>query len=230
MTVFEIRLKVFLLKDIRHQDALSVIATFIDSVLVQHQAYLQWHEINTFKMYTFNSFFPVEKEGVYKKDQVYGIIIRTIKRDLAEYLDWVLRGYADAYMKGLTSEMRIIAQKHLEQVYSITPVMIKHEEGYWNPHLSFEQYEERIKNNLLKKYREVTQAEIGSEVKLWKLFERSSKMPIAIPYKGIKMLGDKLSIFVEDTPLAQDVMYMALGAGIGEMNPRGFGFVNFRYL
>lgn len=50
--------------------------------------------------------------------------------------------------------------------------------------------------------------------------------PIIIKYKNIKLLGDKIKLYVNSDETSQEVAYMALKTGIGEMNSRGFGFVN----
>lgn len=54
--------------------------------------------------------------------------------------------------------------------------------------------------------------------------------PIAVPYKGRKLLGDKICFQAAENEQAQALLYMALGTGLGEMNARGCGFANYRYL
>ncbi len=45
--------------------------------------------------------------------------------------------------------------------------------------------------------------------------------------KDVKLLGDKVKLQVCDSPDAQLVSYLTLGYGLGEINARGCGFVNF---
>lgn len=49
-------------------------------------------------------------------------------------------------------------------------------------------------------------------------------------YKNISLLGDKISFKVSENDMAQEISNFALGVGVGEINSRGFGFVNYRWL
>lgn len=62
------------------------------------------------------------------------------------------------------------------------------------------------------------------------LLSLKNKKPISTNYKNIKLLGDKISLNISDEFLAQELAYMSLGTGLSEMNARGYGFVNFRWL
>ena len=48
--------------------------------------------------------------------------------------------------------------------------------------------------------------------------------------KNIKLLGDKVRLAVLDDEKSQEMAYLSLGVGLGEMNSRGAGFVNYRWL
>ena len=43
-------------------------------------------------------------------------------------------------------------------------------------------------------------------------------------------LGDKVRLAVLDDEKSQEMAYLSLGVGLGEMNSRGAGFVNYRWL
>ena len=49
-------------------------------------------------------------------------------------------------------------------------------------------------------------------------------------YKNVRLLGDKIRLSILDDKLSQTLAYFALGVGIGEMNSRGAGFLNYRWL
>lgn len=87
ITVFEIRLKVFLLKDIPLSKMLTAEAYFIDSVLTKDQEWLTYHETNQYKLYCMNGLFPLERDGIYKKEQIYTITIRTVEGKYKEYVN-----------------------------------------------------------------------------------------------------------------------------------------------
>ena len=73
-------------------------------------------------------------------------------------------------------------------------------------------------------------AKIDEDFDLYTMIELKNKKPIAMEYKNIKLLGDKVQIQVADNKRAQDLWYFALGVGLGEMNARGCGFLNYRWL
>ncbi|EGT4139151.1 CRISPR-associated endoribonuclease Cas6, partial [Clostridium perfringens] len=65
---------------------------------------------------------------------------------------------------------------------------------------------------------------------LFNSLEFNNKKPIAIKYKNIKILGDKLTLNISDDELSQKIAYMSIGVALGECNSRGYGFLNYRYL
>lgn len=231
MQVYEIRFKVFLLQMLKQEESLSAVASFIDGVLVQESTWEQIHRENRFKFYCHNAPYPIEEDGIYKKEQVYQIIIRSVNKELVEYLAEKLPKYDDDLMKGLICDLRILPKRHITELYSITPVIVKgSDKGYWRDSMTFEGFEERLKINLIKKYNELEQMKLEEDFMLHTRLELKNKQPIAVPYKEIKLLADKVQIQVAENPTAQKLAYMALGTGLCEMNSRGMGFVNCHFL
>ena len=69
--VYELRVKLYTLKDIPVEDMLSIESDYIDSALALSDEWLTYHENTGYKMYTFNGLFPLERSGIYKKDSIY---------------------------------------------------------------------------------------------------------------------------------------------------------------
>lgn len=230
MKVYEIKLKVYLLENVELSSAQSVISKFIDVALSKKSDMLEFHNKNVYKNYCFNSFYPLEEDRMYKADNIYSIIIRTIDKNLAIYFNDILPNIYTKELKGLKSEYKIITNKAIKSIYSITPVVIKNEEGYWKNIISRNEFERRIKDNLIKKYNRFTNEKIDEEFVLYSLVEYKNNKPIAIQYKNIVLLGDKISLEIEQNKEAQLLAYMALGTGLGEMNSRGLGFVGYRWI
>lgn len=230
MPVFEIKLKVFLLKNIEINRIQEKISSFIDSTLSKDEELLEFHNQNTFKNYCFDGMYPLCENGIYKSENVYTITIRTINKSLAEYFIKNLPKASDENIKGLVAEIRIIPKKHIDKIYSLTPVIVKTDQGYWKGNLSVEDFERRIKDNLIKKYNNISNKNIEEDVELYNSIEFVNKKPIGSIYKNIQLLGDKVSLKIADDKLSQELAYLSLGTGILEMNSRGFGFVNFRWV
>lgn len=230
MKVHEFNLKLFLLQDIGYNDLQEKLTRYLDSYLAKESDFLNYHNEKNYKYYSFNSLYPLERDKVYKAGNIYTLTIRTIDECLAKYLSKGVANHYTKYMKGLTLEQRVIPKKLIEKIYSITPAIMKNDEGYWKGNLSVEEFEKRVKDNLVKKYKEFTNEEINEDFELYNLIVFKNQKPCSINYKGIKLLGDKLEITIGSDSIAQAIAYMALGTGILENNSRGMGFVNYRYI
>lgn len=229
LKVYELKVKVFLYTPIPYENAIGIISSLIDQALAKSPDYLEFHEKNTYK-YTFGSLYPTEKEGVYKKETIYQFKVRTCDGNLAAYLHGSLPKEENEWMKGLVAEVRMIPKRHITALYSLTPVIMKSKEkGYWRDDMSLPDFERRLKENLIKKYNMVTGQKMDEDFELYTLLEFKNKYPIGIPYKGIRLLGDKIQMQIADNSQAQALAYLAIGMGVCEMNGRGAGFVSYHF-
>lgn len=228
MKVYEMSVKVYNTKDIKFEDSLYRISQVIDKTLAKDNSFLQFHNKNEFKNYSFNSFYPLEKDKIYKAGSIYTFKVRTIDEKLLEYLKKNLENAYTNYLKVLTVEVRIIPKKFISKIYSITPLVIKTDKGYWKGKISLETFEKRIKENIIKKYNNFFNEKIKEDFSLYDFIKIDNKIPVSFKYKDISILGDKITLNITDDEKSQDIAYLALGVGIGEMNSRGFGYVNFK--
>lgn len=228
MQVFQIRLKLFLLKNIKVECLQNDLNSFIDGGLVKDEELLELHQANRYKYYCFDGLYPIEKDKVYKKGIIYSLTLRTIDNRLADFFANKLVNEFNDKFKGLTSEIRIIPKKHIDKIYSVTPVILKND-GYWKNKLSIDDFERRLFENLIKKYNYVMNTKIDEDFQLYTGIEFKNKKPVAFHYKNIKLLGDKISLNIAENKITQDIIYMSIGTGLGEMNSRGAGFINYRY-
>lgn len=230
MKVFQIRVKLYLLKSIKQDETQEKIASFIDCALGQEEILLEMHKSKDYKSYCFDSLYPVEDDKEYKKDKIYTVTIRTIEPVLARFFLEELVHFYNLDFKAIISECKEIQKKYIERIYSMTPCLIKDDRGYWKRYMNITEFEERIRVNLIKKHNFNTNSKINEDFPLFTNFEVKNIKPIATSFKGMNMLGDKINAIVADNEQAQEIIYMALATGILENNSRGFGFINFRYL
>lgn len=231
LQVFEFNLKLYLLKDIEYKSVYAKISYFIDSALSKNSELLNLHNSNIFKYYVFNAFYPIEEGQVYRKDNIYTVQIRTVDIKLAEYFNSELKNHFTDDMKGLTIEIKLVPKKNINYIYSITPVLIKNSDfGYWKDNMSIIDFERRIKENIIKKYNGIMNLKIEENFELFTSLEITNQKPIAFTYKDKKILGDKMKISISNNVEAQKLAYMALGTGIGEMNARGAGYINYKWI
>lgn len=230
MKVYEISILVFLMKDINSKESFEKISHFIDSAMAKKDELLELHNKNTYKNYCFCSFYPLEKEKIYKGESNYTIRIRTIDPKLAKFFNEELVNHFNEDIKALTSTIKVIPKKYIDKIYSITPLVIKTSEGYWKNNISLNDFERRLKENLIKKYNLLMNTKINEDFQFYTSIEFMNKKPVAIDYKGRKILGDKISIHISNEEMAQELAYMSLGCGVLEMNPRGAGYMNAKWL
>ena len=230
LKVYENRVRVYLLKDIPFKELQNVLANFVDSALCQNEKLISFHEENRYKFYSIGTLWPVERGMTYKKDQLYTLTVRTTEPKLARYFSDVLRNCHTQTIKGLTVENRIIPRKMIDEIYSLSPILIKTSEGYWRSHMSLDEYEKRLFVNTVKKYNSFTGQQIEEDFPLYTNITFLNKHPIVCGYKNINLLGDKLRLQIADDEKSQELAYFVLGTGLGEVNSRGAGFCNFRWI
>lgn len=229
--VMQIRIKLYVLRDISAERIQAEMAAFLDQGLVKDIRFAELHQTNQFKGYCYDLLYPVEQGKVYKKGGIYTLTVRTIDPELVRYFATQAVNVYTQAVKALTAEVKVIPQKPIELLYTLTPVILKcGEKGFWRDTLSVEQYEERLKVNLLKKWRQFYGEKLPEDFELFMGIEFLNKVPIKVEYKNIHLLGDKLRLYIAGNETAQNLAQMAIGVGAGEMNSRGSGFCNYHWL
>lgn len=230
MKIFEFRLKVYMLKRVEKAGMLEQISKLVDSCLVKG-GLKTLHEENVVKFYSFNGFYPVERSGVYDEGMVYTVTLRTVSEKVGQVFKSGLAMQQSGCLKALTLSERVIMQKPLEKIFSLTPLLVKFdEEGYWRGRHSVEEFEERLKVGLVKKYNRLFDTKLEEDFEWYTSLKIDNQKPIGSHYKEIQLLGDKVTLEVAQNEVAQKLAWMAVGTGMGEMNARGFGFMNYRYI
>lgn len=230
MKVVQIRIKVLIKENIHADDIQPKVCGLIDYSFSKRQELLDMHNENKYKFYCFDSPYPLEKDKVYKKGKIYTLTIRTIDFNLAEFFSNSLLDVQTYFIKALSSEIKIIPQRHIEKIYSVTPAVIKNDTGYWKDSMSINDYERRLKENLIKKYNAITGSKINEDFELFNKIEFKNRKPVPVGYKNITLLGDKVNLYIADNQRAQNLAYMAIGTGVLEINGRGAGFVNYKFM
>lgn len=228
--VYEIKVKLYTLEDIQLLKMQSYIAELIDCALAAQDELLTFHDTNKYKLYCFNGLYPLEKDGVYKKDRIYTVTIRTVDDCLAHYFAHQLCNYYTDTVKGVHSEIRKIPRKRIDEVYTLTPAIVKSNDGYWRNFMRIDQYERRLFENIVKKYNQYSEDKLDENFELYTSIRFLNRKPIANSYKKVCLLGDKLGLKIAYNDNAQRLAYFMLGTGILEMNARGYGYCNYRWV
>lgn len=224
-----LELKLYLLEDIDKKDCLSKITYFIDSTLKKDEVYLKYHNGRFPKGYVFNSFYPIEKDK-YKVGNIYTVQIRTINEELKNFFMRNLKDNITNELKGLVISERKLEYKYIDKLVSVTPIIVKTENAYWRGNLTTEDFLNRIKNNLIKKYKRFYDENLDENEELFEKIEFRNSVPIKCSYKNINLLGDKVVLTIAKNPTAQKLAFLSLGAGLSEMASRGYSYVTPRGL
>ncbi|MBC3798256.1 CRISPR-associated endoribonuclease Cas6 [Acetobacterium tundrae] len=230
MKIFSYSVKVYVLKDIHYTALMQKLCDLIDSCFDDNPDRLNWHSANQFKNYSFSGLTPLEKNKNYCEGKIYSFSLRTTDEKLGLFFNNRLENAYSSNLKVLTIESKVLPHVQLSKIYSITPVVLKTEGGYWRTALTFEDFERRLKENLIKKYNAMSHTKMNENFQLFNHIKFDNQKPISTAYKDINLLGDKLTLMLENNPSAQELAYVAIGSGIGEMGSRGFGFCNYKFI
>lgn len=229
MLVFELPLKICFLAPTPFDCVSERMEQLIGSVLYGDAERTERRENDPFASYTFDLPYPLEAKHVYCERKIYTIRIRTVHQELAEFLSRRLPLCGSEWIQIFGGELRVIPRHFLERVHTLTPVVIRTGEGYWRNQMQVEEFAERLKTNLVRKYNFFRHAELPDDFSLFQKMEFTNRKPVRVPRNQIVLLGDKLNLTAARNETAQELLYMALGTGIGENNAQGCGFLGYRF-
>jgi len=230
MKVYELYVKIYCLHNVNKNDVSVQISKLIDSCLMEDNVTQIIHTNNEYKFYSFGALKPLEANGVYKKGNIYTFLLRTVDEKLLKIFRERLARQFTLTLKALTVETKEIKQRMIEKIFTLTPCVIKFDEGYWRNHYSADVFEKRIRENLIKKYNMLCDIKIDEEFELFQYIRFDNQKPVAFSCKGITLLGDKVTLGIANDQVAQLLTYMMIGTGLGEVNARGAGFIGYKFL
>ncbi|WP_286947437.1 CRISPR-associated endoribonuclease Cas6 [Acetobacterium sp. UBA5834] len=229
MKILSFDVKVYVLKDISTAKLMQKQCELIDTCFENDTTWSSWHEANQFKGYSFAGFIPVEAKKIYREGNVYSFTLRTVKEELGQLFMSILQNAYTPFLKVLTIQSKTLPQVQLTKIYTLTPCILKTDQGYWRTVIDLDAFEKRLETNLVKKFNHITNTKIDEDFPFFSHIKFDNHKPIAVPYKNIKLLGDKLTLMVEPNPSAQKLAYTALGCGLLEAGSRGFGFCGYKF-
>lgn len=228
LIVHELKIRVQLKEDIPVDRVMEVEAGFIDSMLAKDESWLRFHEENKSKLYSFSGLWPIEKNGVYKKGKCYVITIRSVDEGFVSYIG--MCNHTDPKMETLEVSYKQISKKLIEKIYTLTPVVLKAEDGYWRKQKNLDDFERLLFENAIKKYNQFTGEKADENFELYTDIFFLNRKPISSRYKNIHLIGDKIELRISDNPQAQELAYFITAVGLGENCSRGFGFCNYKWI
>ncbi|MGE0051522.1 MAG: CRISPR-associated endoribonuclease Cas6, partial [Arcobacter sp.] len=243
MKIFELKCITYLKQDVSFEDSFDSISKFINYSICQKDEYKQKHNQNVFNNYCFGSFFPIEKDKLYKKGNTYYFTFRTIDEKFAKELSNLLRANINnPYLQIVQVEKRDIKQFFISEIYSATPVIIslkkeneKSHQLFWTLEKSGDiiELQKQLQENLIKKYEEFFGEKLNVSQNFIQLLEIKNHKPQSVCFtttknemqKKVRLIGNKFRIIPNEDEISQKLAFLSLGVGLGEKSSYGGGFM-----
>jgi len=232
MKYFELTCKAYLKKDINFKESFEAIAKYISFAMAKDMLLKEFHSSKGYKFYVFNTFYPIEKDKIYKQSQTYTFKIRSLHQGFISALEKNLRANINnSNFLVVETKIKEIKQFFIKELYSITPVITTVQKGlYWTIQKDGDilKLQRLLQDNLEKKYQSFFNQKITPPQNFIQLLELKNQKPQSIwtskNGKSFRFLGNKFKIIPNEDKVSQKLAFIALAAGLGEKNAFGGGF------
>ncbi len=222
MQYFNLKVTALLKQDLQSMETYQRINDLISYLMLKDKTLKDLHEKNTYKNYVFCNLYPVQKDGIYKQNNIYFFDLRGIEFDKIMKLKQVMSDSENDYFKIIQINLQTHQKSDIKKLITLTPAIITTPKGDYDIKDDLNLVKDRIIANIQKKYKNIYDTPV--DVDFIKSIKKTNRNPIKIPYKNINMLGNKFEIEVKEDPMSQNLAYLALSVGILEKNSLGFGF------
>jgi CRISPR-associated endoribonuclease Cas6 len=187
----------------------------------------------TFKHYSFGSFYPIEKERVYKKGNSYEFRLRSPNESFIDTLSKTLRQNIDnPHFLIVEVNKKMVKQFFISELYSVTPVIVTVDRNrFWAKEDELIILYKQLQDNLEKKYFYLYKEKLKPIENFIQFLEFKNKsfqtIQINKTYKSgekVKFFGNKFRIVPHEDETSQKLAFLALSCGLGEKNSFGGGF------
>lgn len=232
----ELIVNVYMLKDLNIRNVNEETGKFINYVMKNDEYLSKCHlGSDKFKGYSFSTPYPIEKDKVYKQNEIYRIMIRSYDFEFLNRMKKSIDGLGNDVFQHIGSELKRYSNRNIKEIITITPaicsVKVNGKTTSWIKENKNYNIEDIIFNNIMHKYNYINKTSFNFITN--DIFEKvtiENNIAITINYKGIKMLGYKYRIKFRDNGFAQEIANFATVLGILEKNSSlGCGFVKAFY-
>lgn len=229
MKLYELTIAVILKRDIEFKNMNEEISKVINKSFLKDDKLKEFHETNTFKMYSFSGFQPIEMKG-YKKGNMYSFKLRSMDRIFAMTMKNFIKATNNDFFDVVTIGLESIAYRHINELYTLTPsISVIEKNRHWiKDDFDVELIRDRINSNIQRKYKMWFGEELDFNHDLIDTLELKNKKAIVLNYKGGKLLTNKFKITIKEDEVSQKLAFMILATGLLEKNSLGLGFCTAR--
>ena len=239
MKIFELKCKAYLKTNIELKSSFDVLSKYLNYSIYQNEIYK--NKDTSIKSYCFGNFYPTESDKIYKKNNVYEFVIRSIDEEFIDELEKaIIENMNNGFLLVLSAVKKEIDQFFIRELYSATPVIVsqkKDETGrqlYWSLDYSgdIEMLQNQLQKNLEKKLKLFYPEDMETTSNFIDKIEIKNVKPQSIYFKTIRnqkeklvrLIGNKFKIIPKKDDLSQKLAFLSLGVGLGEKSSFGGGF------
>ena len=239
MKIFELKCKAYLKTNIELKSSFDVLSKYLNYSIYQNEIYK--NKDTSIKNYCFGNFYPTESDKIYKKNNVYEFVIRSIDEEFIDELEKaIIENMNNGFLLVLSAVKKEIDQFFIRELYSATPVIVSQKKDdtgrqlYWSLDYSgdIEMLQNQLQKNLEKKLKLFYPEDMEATSNFIDKIEIKNVKPQSIYFKTIRnqkeklvrLIGNKFKIIPKKDDLSQKLAFLSLGVGLGEKSSFGGGF------
>ncbi len=222
MLYYNLKVIVQLKQDIKYENTYEIISNYIAKAMLLDDELKKFHEENCYKLYTFCSLYPFEKDGVYEKNKLYAFDIRYMKMEFGLKINQLLKFVKSENFSLMSTNIETNEYRKINKLISLTPAICTTEKKDYKINGDINLIKSRLISGAEKKYFQIYGNKISCD--FIKSVRQTNIKPIKLPYKGIYLLGNKFEIEIKEDEISQKLAYILLATGILEKNSQGYGF------
>lgn len=154
MQYYNLKLSVILKKDISSEEAYEKLSNLISYTMLKDNNLKLLHEENKYKNYVFCNLYPIEKDSIYKCNNIYYFDIRGIDLKLFMKLKQLLNIVEDKNFKVIQVNFETSIQRKITKLITLTPVIITTKIGDYDIKDNLEFVKNRLVANIQKNIRQ----------------------------------------------------------------------------
>lgn len=222
MVSYNLKVIVQLKQDIKYENTYEIISNYVAKAMLGNKELKEMHEKNCYKLYTFCSLYPFERQGIYQTNKVYAFDIRYLDVNFGLKLKQLLKIIDDEFFNLISTNIEPNKYRKIAKLISLTPAICTTEKGDYKIEGDLNLIKSRLISGAEKKHFQIYNNKISCD--FIKTIKKTNIKPIKLPYKNIHFLGNKFEIEIKEDEVSQKLAFILFATGILEKNSQGFGF------
>lgn len=223
----ELKVTTLVKQSTHHLEMQEHIGNWISRAQLADPNFKQAHYEKGYKHFVYSNLYPLEEGGVYQRGRAYILTIRSSRENTLSRINACMRSCReDEYFQLISSEQRTRRLPHITEMITITPAIVTINHKPWVHENNIELLLQQLHANAEKKFKHLYPDE---QIQAFQPFIQGirveNRKPIATAYKGRKLLGNKLRLFINEDDYSQRLANVVLGSGLAEKGSSlGAGF------